>query len=370
VIAVYSAYHVGPEAAFFWVWIVCTVPLAWLLVFAVGRMRANARLARDAEANVPASVLRAGAAVIAGKVVRGKGKAVRVEIDQTGTETRTKNGYSHQWRETARRVTTDPFELELQSGERVAVVPDQRTFLVDKLDAGRRFGGPRTRTRVAELSEGEAVFVVGVLEPGDPDPKASAGNYREAPVRKLVMRAPKGGRMLIASEPLGKRYRARVWFHTRWCFFMILVAALLHGGVFLGYHLRVWRGQTAGATVTDLHTYTRRSGKSSTTYHDVYFKRDDRWEVEHIDATSSSFRKLVKGERIHIMFVENWPDLTVLGDQATVSWARPLWMSLVLLIFAGWYFGARDASRPWYDKDKIVDSGGGKLPELPQAERD
>jgi hypothetical protein len=357
---VVQAYHVGPEWSLFLVWGCCFIPLFGVLFVAIRRIAVNLRLARDAEREHPVAGLRPGHAVIAGKVRRGDGKAVRIEIDQVGVERRTKNGYSHSWNETARRVTVDPFEIELASGERVAVAADEKVFLVDKLDGVKRTDH-HNRTRIAELSEGEAVYAVGVIEYGDPDPKAGGGHYREAPVRKLLMRAPRGKQLLIASERLGRRFRARVWFHSRWVFYTLLGFALVHGAMFGGYHLRMFAGHAVSATVTQLRTYTVRGGKSSTTYHWVDATLDGTGTSEHLDARRGSYWDLKVGSRIQVRVVDGWPKASALGSGPTASAERAVWMIIILLLFVSAFVGARDMSRPWYDKPKILDTGSGRL---------
>ncbi len=363
---IFSASHFGAEWSALLVFGCCMLPIAWLFGFTAWRIALNLRLARDAEREHPATRLVPGPAVLAGKVVRGGGKAVRVEIDQKGTSYKVKSKWRHRFSEIARRVIAEPFELELASGERVAVVPDEKkVFLVDQLDKGRRLGAPDdVRTRTAELSEGEHVYIVGALEEGDPDPKATAGNYREAPVRKLVMRAPRGGRMLIASERLGRRYRGRMWFHARWCFYALVVFAVVHGGLFLGYHLRLFAGHAIGAEVTRVPGYTVRGRRSSTTYHNVYVTGDDDGTRVVLDARSSSYRALRQGDRIELRVVDGWPDMTALGAAPTASFERGLWIMGALLLIIGAYLGNRQSSRPWYDKPIIVDEGDGALPTM------
>jgi hypothetical protein len=292
--------------------------------------------------------------------VRTQGRAVRIEIDQAGTEWRVKNGYAHRWTETARRVIAEPFELRLPSGELLPVEPDQRVFLVDKLDQVVATD-PSKRTRAAELTDGEVVYAVGDIAEGAIDPSGSFEGYREAPKRKKVLRAPKGGRLLLASEPLGARYWARVRFHIRWFLFVLAALAMMHAGVFLGFNLRVFRGHTVDARVSSLRHYTTGSGKSRTTYDMVGAHSLDFSETFNEDARASSFRQLEIGAIIPVTVVDGWPKVTQLGATPTASIGRFFLMLVFMLICAFGYPASRQKSRPWYDQPKVIDEGGGKL---------
>lgn len=82
------------------------------------------RLAADADGTVQTE-LREGPAVLAGRVAREEASAVaRVDIRQEGTEEKDSSGdWRHQWTEKERHIWARPFEMELDTGERVRVEP-------------------------------------------------------------------------------------------------------------------------------------------------------------------------------------------------------------------------------------------------------
>lgn len=336
-----------------------TAPLVWVLFVALRRMVENVRLANAAERSFdPLARPRPGPAILYGTVEPDGGPAVRVEIDQRGEEWSHKNGWSHRWRETARRVTARPFFLVLPSGEKVRVEPDPGVFLVDKLDQLVR-RQHNQRTRAAELTPGEVVYASGALVEGEVDQASAFRGYREPPKRKLVLRAPRGGRMLIASERLGRRYLGRVWFHACWAFYAAAALAFMHGAFFLGYHLRAFRGHVVQARIDKKHTYVTSSGKSRTVHHDLWLAWDGGYFIE--DAASRTFSRVEVGDVVPVVDVAGWRQARALGRAATVSASRALVMIGLSLLMAFGYRHRRERSRPWYDQRKVIDEGRGRL---------
>ena len=184
-----SAYHLD---AFWSVLLVgaASATLLGLFAFTVRRCAANVALGRAADREHPVadarprggSALRPGrVTVVCGEVVPLKGDtaAVRVEIDQEGSETCHKHQYTHRWTETRRRASVRPFSLRLASGELLGVEPGEDVFLIDKLDRITRHG-MWSRTVTAELTAGERVHAVGVIAERL-DPRGEQHGYRDVP---------------------------------------------------------------------------------------------------------------------------------------------------------------------------------------------
>ena len=163
------------------------VLLGGLLAYFWHRRTRHLRLAREADdaqsrADRP---LAAGDAVLAGTVLdEGEGAAVTVRIHQRGEEKSRKGRWNHEWTETHREVTARPFHVVLASGERVRVEPDERVFLVDKLDGITKDPEGNKRCRSATLTRDERVYVTGTLVRAPNPPPGASGDAAAA----LVMR--------------------------------------------------------------------------------------------------------------------------------------------------------------------------------------
>lgn len=221
-----------------------------LLVATMALVRAliagrRGRLA-DAQCVAGASIEPGSPAVLHGAVELAPGRqvAMRVEIDQRGRQQKTKNGWSHSWTETARRVVAEPFYVMDRRGARVRVEVSERSQLIDAADRVVRTE-ETARTRIVELSPGEEVYVIGELV-RERDP--NAGSYRGADTA-LVMRPPPRGKLLISTERLGDRFRA-VARYERISAICFVIFAILFSTFDLGFYARKFRGQREIADVT------------------------------------------------------------------------------------------------------------------------
>lgn len=214
------------------------VPLAFALLAGVRATLARRR-ARLADARfVETAPLEVGEAVIHGEVelARERSTAVRVEIHQQGHEFQTKNGWVHEWAEVSRVVKAEPFYVHERRGVKIRVEPSPDTMLIDELDRIVRHDRDK-RTRIAELTPGENVYVIGSLVRGH-DPQR--GGYRDE-ADALVLRPPARGKMLCSTKPLGEPFHKRaVRERAALSFFLgfVLVVALFD----TTYHARVLAG--------------------------------------------------------------------------------------------------------------------------------
>jgi hypothetical protein len=207
--------------------------LGLLGLFAARYLRHRRRAAHYREAAKQANApLKPGPTVVAGTVAdEGEGPAVTIDIDQTGSQRRYKGSWVHRWSEQGRVVHVRPFYLSRPSGERVRVEPDERVFLVDKLD-GLTVLGPARRRRSATLIAGESAYVVGVMTSGfDP----LKGGYRDNG-SALVLRPSGVEPMLISTEPLADRHTRAASLYRTLALSTLLMLALIHGGLFLRDH--------------------------------------------------------------------------------------------------------------------------------------
>lgn len=367
----YSAGHFSPLLSAIFVYGLINIPLLYLLVVSVQRLVANIRLARRAretERQVRGE-LHAGPIVVKGRVRRlpGHDVAVRVEIDQLGEETHSRNGTKHTWTEKQRRNTINPFDIELGNGTMLRCEPDAKLELVDKMEEERRHRRDY-RTLAAELTPDEFVWAVGSLYEriGKPPQDASATNrgsgpYRAMPSVDYVLKNPPGGRLLVASERLEKRFRRRIGFHLRWVVWalglFVLAQALCYG-----YHLRRKKGVVVTATVTSKR-YVR-AGKS--THHYVYVRLpNERPSGIHQrlreDASRATFRDAHRGQKLPMLIVP-WKRWTAqFGDKPTVNLVLVIALLIGGLAIAVVHYQLRERTKDWHERELVNHSGKGAL---------
>jgi hypothetical protein len=359
-----SGDHFSPLLSFVCVWGVALIPAVVLILLAMRRVVLNRALGRAVDDALDEKrALRAGPAVVRGRVVLAEGEktAVRVEIDQIGTETRgSKGGYTHAWNESARRVIARPFLLELPSGEILPVTPNSDVLLVDRIDTVRRTAD-NLRTLSAELTPGEEVWAAGVLVE-EPDPRGAFAGYRDVPKKRLVLRgAGRRQRLELSSQPRGDRYRARARFHQRWIAYALVALGIVHGTIFFVYHARTFAGRVSYAHVVDKREYWTRSGKSSTHHHRLdLVSEHGRFSEE---ASKKTFRTVGIGDVIAIRSVGERkapPEYANLGPTPTANGWGCLFGGLAIVLLLVGYNDARQSSRPWWDRP-VQQRGNGRL---------
>ncbi|MFO0612123.1 MAG: hypothetical protein U0414_06035 [Polyangiaceae bacterium] len=208
--------HLPPTLSLLFAILTVALPLVGLAI-AIARWAPNRALARR-----PLDQAQQDVRVLRGRVAYAEGSscAMRVEIDQRGSEHDGSSGYWTRWTEVDRRVRVAPFYVLHEDGSRTRVEPTPDAYLVDALD-GKIVVRTDFRTRYAELTPDEEVWVAGEVSMGA-DPEAR-GDYRGA-AKVPIVRAPKRGLLLVSSEPLEKRYQLRARYFLKWA---VLFAALV-----------------------------------------------------------------------------------------------------------------------------------------------
>ncbi len=373
---VYANNHFGPALSFVLVAALDLFVLG-LVLFCVRELARARRAVRAAEgAFDPHAPLVDRTRFVAGTVAfaRDEKLAVRVSIEQHGSEQSTRNGTSHQWREVSRHTVARPFYIVHSSGARVRVTAgDADLVLVDQLDK-REWTERTRRVRRAELSEGERVVAEGLLQRGH-DPEAVAGEgYRGAPVGWSL--GPLAGKLHLSTEGLARRHALRARAFTKALIALPLLAACALAPT-AGYQVRALMGQDTEATFIGRSFWTTRTNKGGIVEHfavSYMFERDgetvqDRVEVDNSDyfALPDATRGVYSdGHRVWVRAVRSFPSMNSLGRGATVHggwWALSAGMCLLLL---GWVL-QKHQYRRWYERP-LNDSGSGALPP-PTGER-
>lgn len=313
--------------------------------------RDHSRSRRARRAGRSGRKLNAGESVVSGTVEleSGSNQTVRVEVEQKGSEWENSGEWLHSWSEVGRRVTVAPFYLNHACGQRIRVEPSkEKVFLVDDLKGAIWINMTR-RIRFGELVPGERIVVKGQLSKGI-DPEG------------WILRPPEGGPMMFSSSSLElhAEQRARIYG----------IAAIIIGLIFLAtavhvhhYHLSLWFGEPAEATVVDVQLrLTDDDGDSFP--RSVLTLTSPEHGIDGLvqDVCPRFHEKLTIGSRVPIRIVPTHSGATHVGSQATTGTSELSFMVLFFLVATAiflicWIF----APRHWQDHPPIPISGRGKL---------
>jgi hypothetical protein len=295
------------------------------------------------------------------RVVHGRvevdGDAVAIEIDvvQSVTDYTTKNGRSHDWTETSRRVTVRPFRLTRDDGRMVLVEPDDGVLVVDDLAKSYPSDRPRERVRSAVVRAGERVHVYGdVLEtPG-------GGAYRGGPM--FTMHRPRRGRLLVATDAIRGRYRDRIRSLCGFGVASALLFCFLHAMSTVPF-VATMVGARETATIIDMHDWRTRTKGGFIRHYSLTAAASDGFELtsevpEATYAWAQNARLAGNDATVPIRRAGHWPRASCLGDEPNVSMVAivPATVVAVMLgVFALFHYSRQS---PWYDRRTLVETGG------------
>jgi hypothetical protein len=334
------------------------------LALAVARLLHHVRLMRhDREEEQQKPVLQQGHAVLTGvvEIEDPAASAVCIRIEEKGREWHDKNGWHHEWKETARQVDASPFTLLPDTGSRVRVVPDDQVFLIDALSTVEQ--RPDTRVREARLTNGERVSISGRLV-WERDPSRGGGAvYRDAGAA-LAFRAPRGGRLLISAQSLAAR-------HARWARFYAATAAILAltlGGVHLAlgdFHRLNFRGQGVSVPIVNRDTYlTHNKGRSTTHYRVTGLYQTEAVPAQRFieDVSYQGYTALAgPGAMAPFLVVPGAPEVHQIGSAPGIHVAAGVLLLAGASVGGILFWAIRRSRVPWYEQDRVVERGRGKL---------
>lgn len=298
-----------------------------------------------------------GKDVVLSGIVRhleGHEVAVKVSIEQRGSEAESSGTWSHSWVEIDRDIVVAPFLLELPNGQHVRVDPPKNVDVADALDQ-KVWIDRNTRVLSAELVPGERIFARGRLERSDI--AAPGGAYRDVAWGWAL--GPSDGQMLLSSEPLGEGLRTRARFHRR--FGMYALAILVATQTSLVWFYNRVAGETVIAEVENRRFYQTTDSDGDT--HDHYiitFTPDTDVTDRTVDIDDDDYEYLDRGSKVPLRRANasNWN----LGAEPTLA----IWHSIAIffLPFVFWitYSVRRGMSRPWFRR-KVNEDGPGRLPD-------
>lgn len=294
-----------------------------------------------------------------------EGRAIAIELLQTGKTFNTKNGIGHTWTETARRVDARPFYLRLEDGRAVRVEPDQRVFVVDTLDGARRTEFNQ-RVRSAEVRKGDHVFVIGSLVEGY-DPRAQVeGGYRGAKGKSLVLRAKNGRSMLVSTEVPTQRHVRREGFHGNWALVFALAMLLVHGLGFGRFLLLATTGTHVTASVTDrTREYHRTKNGGFYSYHlSARYENVSGHMVtvdDEISLNAFLSDETAQGARVPFVVSTSSSRIAQVGTEPGVSVLAVIFATLASLLLGTIYWASVRGTRPWYEQKRVVEHGSGPI---------
>jgi hypothetical protein len=320
-------------------------------------------LASRRAADEESTSLDVGDTIVHGRVeyAAGTDSAMRVVVEQTGTEAESSGSWTTTWTEVRRSVTVVPFYLVHRSGERVRVEPSRGAQFVGALPLVAERVDATHRTRIAKIAADEVVWITGVLTK-DHDPEG-VGGYRGA--SGWVMRSARHP-MLISTEAPESRLledaaRSRTWMIVFEILFVVMLLAHVQ------YHALVLFGKETTARVSG-------TGMGSCSADDDGINRcsallvnvrvgnafDDAWEV-----TSSAYTSMGQSTGKTVPAFACFGPLNVLSTSMpgnaplALVWptllATTAWLGLALVA------SVRKRRKRWYDGARVVDHVSGRL---------
>jgi hypothetical protein len=350
-----------------WTIIVATTCfLVGVIVLAFIRARRRDEIAAAAEASVgdkPPALAEGDNVVLSGIVRHLEGNlAVRVSIDQEGSQRTYRGSTTHTWIEKARKVEVATFKLELPNGESVLVHPSKDVELIDALDLKYRHNR-YARTWVAELTDGEKITARGRLERSDVADPAAA--YRDVNWG-WALQPSATGKLLLSSEPMGLGLRKRASFHRKAALLAIGILCALQATLAL-FYARAAVGTVQPGRIDSFSSWITHNKNSTTTHYGVWFEAPViGYQTEEVDDADfyfyGGYTGPVQGEHtIPVMVASptNWQ----IGAKATIRWWHALLVLGGAVAFQFWYVVRRKMTRPWFRR-KLNENGSGALPDV------
>jgi hypothetical protein len=306
-----------------------------------------------------------------GRVVHGRvdpddgGGAFNVEIVQVVKNHTSKNSKWHVWEEISRRVNVTQFYLVRDDGIIVYVEPNERALLVDSLTTEYPPKMPMYRIRRAQLRVGEELHAYGNLFDA-PHPRArehsGGGAYRGA-ATGLVMRAPQGAPMLLASEALSDRYAARIRFLRTTAIVLAIGWTAFHALFTAPFLITSFFATRTTTALVGTTSFVTRNKNNSTTHYVLETKTSDGFTLDdEVDLETWEAARAVhaggEAASIPIMRVGDSKSLSELGTEpygSTPAMICAFVFFAIAFLVVGLSYGTKLA---WYDRKKLNEHGG------------
>ena len=341
------------------------------LLAAAGVLLARgSRRARAEQAESPVALLADGPAVVTGVVELepgATGPAAEARVYQRGREQYYKGNWSHSWRETSREVRAQRFHIRRDDGLVVRVEPGGAVEIHAPLAPSERTA-PDARTCTAPVPAGARVRMTGEIE-GSAPVRVDA-IYRDAP-STLMLRPPRGGKMVISTERPGEKGEEQARFHARWAIGIAVTAAIVACAVLPTYLVLAADGETVDVQPEGVRRrleWTKpknRPGYWVPHYEVRAVARVEGQPVPLFDDCSQSLYDCVKGGtcgRVPFVVATHGPEsFHEVGPAPTLTIGRAVLTLITVTLLAVAYAFSASSARPWYRKGRVDESGAGRL---------
>jgi hypothetical protein len=290
-----------------------------------------------------------------------------MRVYQRGREKYYKGNWTHSWTETSREVRVQRFHVRRDDGLVVLVEPEDTVEIHAPLVPSERTAAD-ARTCTASVPAGARVRVTGETE-GSAPVRVDAV-YRDAP-STLVLRPPRGGQMEISTERPGEEAEEKARFHARWVIGIAVTAAIVACTVLPTYLVLAADGETVSVQPEGVRRrleWTKpknRPGYWVPHYEVRAVARVGGQSVTLFDDCSQSLYDCVKGGtcgRVPFVVASHTPEaFHEVGPAPTLTGGRAALTILAVIVLSAAYGISATASRPWYRKDRVNESGSGRL---------
>jgi len=338
-----------------------SLALGALALGAIWKTLRERRLAREAESYVSPSVLTPGDVVLRGVIASDATWPLVLDVHQEGREWNRKGELHHRWQEVRRELRVQPFELVLDRGERVRVLPMARARLIGVLLQTRRSEKGR-RVMTVRIRTGDTVHIEGALSHSADSAAPYRGNDDT-----WTLAESSSAPLTVFGEPRAAQHQRRaghwlgvaigtsvLFFLTQWVFAVIFWPLILYGVRCEAEidHISLERAARNGDSALHL-----------TTAHVVRSEGDAIPVGTRLVAsvTHNGWRPLAVGD--HLPFVVSPTDHSdiVLGSHSGLSPFTPIaWTFLGTLLLLFLYQRHQDA-RDWHERKPVIHRGRGGL---------
>ena len=332
-------------------------------MLAASRALAKKQRHEDADMHERASApLAPGTARVVSGVVALDGDAkvaVDVAIEQRVKNHRNKSSRWHTWDEQSRTVRASPFYLEGPDRQPVYVVPNEDVLVLDAIETRYPNDTPLQRLRVSEVSAGETVLALGELTRG-PHPRAHSA-YREGV--GWILRPPRSGRMLLATEVVRDRYAKRVTYLRNWALGLAVVYLVTNAFFTAPMTAASLFGVPDHGVIVADRAYVTHDKHGAHTHWEVTARTADGLQID-TDTSQWTWQSVHEARRrgdegiVPMVRVGTWEAASFIGRVPWVSVMWPIfgtvgWLAAALALWTGY-----QTRLAWYDRKKLNERGG------------
>jgi hypothetical protein len=286
---------------------------------------------------------------------------IEVDIQQTVKDRRSKNDEWHEWRETTRNLRSAPFYLVQPNGEAVYVEPGPDLRVVDALANEYPADTPYRRVRAAAVRRGEELYAYGDLHSGAH--ARTRTPYRDGGTG-WILKAPRTGPMLFATQIIRDRYTARISSVRHIAFALFVVFGALHTIFTLPYVAAAILGRSEMGYVIDVHDWATadKHGRVVHQYGLTVQAEDGFALTRHVSYATYAVVTSVfaRGDTavVPLLRTLDWDVASFVGDRPSIPEAFPMLGLVAIGVALGVGIVFYRQNTAWYDRQRLVERGG------------